>query len=286
MGSRQFRDFTKPGPLLDSSQDETLRLRLEEQLGEPVSCDALSGDFRIFQLAKGHRFSTDDVIVAWYGTSFALRTGRILELGSGIGTVGMVAAWRLPQARFVTLEAQEKSYALARANLSRNQLTQRFDSRQGDLRDSSKLADAGEFDLILTSPPYFPPGSGILGDHPQKVDCRFEMRGDVRDYLTTGARHCAPGGVLATVFPHPQRERLLNACAETGWSCIRRRAVVPREGEAPLLDLFLMGRTAELPEAFVAAGGYEEPPLLIRDRAGKPSPEYQAVKLSFGFPPW
>jgi tRNA1Val (adenine37-N6)-methyltransferase len=286
MGSRQFRDFTKAGLLVDDSQDEATRQELETHLGEPVSCDALSGDFRMFQLKNGHRFSTDDVIVAWYGTSFAPRLGRILELGSGMGTVGMVAAWRLPHAQFVTLEAQEKSYALAQANLKRNGLTDRFEARFGDLRDATKLEDAGLFDLILTSPPYFPPGSGVLGDHSQKIDCRFEMRGDVRDYLAAGARHCAPGGVLVTVFPHPQRDRLLAACEETGWSCIRRRAVIPREGEAPLLDLFLLGRTQDLPASFVSGGGYEEAPLLIRDRAGKPSREYQAVKLSFGFPPW
>ena len=28
--------------------------------------DAISGHFRIFQLAKGHRFSTDDVLTAFY----------------------------------------------------------------------------------------------------------------------------------------------------------------------------------------------------------------------------
>ncbi len=284
MGSRQFRDFTKPGPLLDDSHDDELRQRLEAELGEGVTCDALSGDFRLFQLKNGHRFSTDDVVVAWYGTSFAPRADRILELGSGIGTVGMIAAWRLPQARFVTLEAQDKSFVLARANLARNQLTERFDARCGDLRDPNCLADAGQFDLILTSPPYFPPGSGIQSEHPQKVDCRFEMRGDVGDYLATASRHLAPGGVLALVFPHTQRARVFEACAANQWSCIRRRAVVPREGEPALLDLFLLGRTSELPAAFVAGGGYEEPPLVIRDRAGKPSAEYQAVKLSFGFP--
>ena len=33
--------------------------------------DALSGHFRIYQLRRGHRFSTDDLLTAWYGTSAA-----------------------------------------------------------------------------------------------------------------------------------------------------------------------------------------------------------------------
>src|SRR3954466_570043 len=80
-----FKGWAKPGfvPRASStttSADETL--------------DAISGHFRIFQLRKGHRFSTDDVLTAWYGTSWAPSAGRILDLGSGIGSVAMIAAWR------------------------------------------------------------------------------------------------------------------------------------------------------------------------------------------------
>ena len=65
----------------------------------------------------------------------------------------------------------------------------------------------------MGSPPYFPVGSGIEGDHPQKVACRFELRGDIADYCAVAVRHLAPGGVFACVFPQPdgQRERLLEA---------------------------------------------------------------------------
>ena len=67
----------------------------------------------------------------------------------------------------------------------------------------------------MGSPPYFPVGSGIEGDHPQKVACRFELRGDIADYCAVAVRHLAPGGVFACVFPQPdgQRERLLEAAA-------------------------------------------------------------------------
>src|SRR3954465_3448018 len=84
--------------------------------------DAISGHFRIFQLRKGHRFSTDDVLAAWYGTSWAPSAGRVLDLGSGIGSVGMIAAWRLPGARVVTIEAQDESVRLAKKSAEYNGL--------------------------------------------------------------------------------------------------------------------------------------------------------------------
>src|SRR5207302_9032120 len=152
----QFKGWTKPGPVI--SPPENLKIDPGETL------DAISGYFRLFQLKKGHRFSTDDVLTAWYGTTWGPRAERVLDLGSGIGSVGMIAAWRLPGARFVTIEAQAESVRLARKSAEWNGITDRYEIRLGDFRDTSVLRDDEKFDLVLGSPPYFPPGSGVEGD--------------------------------------------------------------------------------------------------------------------------
>ena len=54
--------------------------------------DAISGWYRILQLKAGHRFSTDDILTAWYGTAWCPRADHVLDLGSGIGSVAMTAA--------------------------------------------------------------------------------------------------------------------------------------------------------------------------------------------------
>jgi tRNA1(Val) A37 N6-methylase TrmN6 len=246
--------------------------------------DAISGHFRIFQLRDGHRFSTDDVLTAWYGTSWAPTASRVLDLGSGIGSVGMIAAWRLPGARVVTIEAQEASVRLARKSAIYNGLESRYEIRNADFRDGGALAPDETFDLVLGSPPYFPPGTGIEGDHPQKVACRFELRGDITDYARVAARHLAPGGVFACVFPEDQRARLESAARTADTVIVRRRPVVFREGEPPLVGLFLMMRAADLP-ASARGRGWVEPPLIVRASDGSVHPEYAAVKLAIGFPP-
>ena len=84
---------------------------------EGESLDCISGHFGIFQFTKGHRFSTDDVLTAWYATQWAPRVERAADLGSGIGSVALVVAWRLPGARIVTVEAQADSVRLARKSV-------------------------------------------------------------------------------------------------------------------------------------------------------------------------
>ena len=272
-----FKGWAKPGPVPPGASSLS-NVSAEETL------DAISGHFRIFQLRDGHRFSTDDVLTAWYGTTWAPRASSILDLGSGIGSVGMIAAWRLPGAQVVTVEAQEASVTLARKSAAYNGLESRYEIRHADFREPGAIAQGERFDLVLGSPPYFPLDAGLHGAHPQKVACRFELRGDIGDYATVAARHLTPGGVFACVFPEEQIERLQAAAREAELTMVRRRPVVFKEGEAPLVGLFVMMARHDLPDA-MRERTWLEPPLIIRAADGRVHPEYSAVKLAIGFPP-
>ncbi len=271
-----FKNWAKPGPIVGA----------DVEVPEDETLDAISGFYRLFQLKHGHRFSTDDVLTAWYGTTWCPRADRVLDLGSGLGSVGMIAAWRLPGAKFVTVEAQEDSVRLARKSAVFNGITDRFEIRLGDFRDPQVLAGTDQFDLVLGSPPYFPLGTGVESEHPQKIACRFEVRGTIADYCLTASRHLSPGGMFVGVFPvePSQNARVIAGADAAGLTIVRRRVVVFREGEPPLLSLFAMMRRSDLP-SWMGGRTWDEPPLTIRTGTGEIHPEYSAIKLAIGFPP-
>eukprot|EP00124_Ichthyophonus_hoferi_P003274 Ihof_evm2s275 gene=Ihof_evmTU2s275 len=91
----------------------------------------LTGDWRIYQPIGGHRYSTDDVVTAWYavkevrrllslpssepqGNNMGSPTLRGLDLGSGLGSVLMMVLWQLPTISYIGVEAQEQSVMRAR----------------------------------------------------------------------------------------------------------------------------------------------------------------------------
>lgn len=267
-----YRGWTRPGPTPPGG--------VEPDEGETL--DYICGDFRIFQYERGHRYSTDDVLTAWYGTTCAPRVERAADLGSGIGSVAILCAWRLPGAVFRTVEAQERSLRLARKSVRYNGLEDRFRIFHGDLRDPSVFAGEDPFDLVTGSPPYFPPGTAVEAEHAQAVPARIEVRGSVADYAAAAARILAPGGVFAFVFPALQRERALQALADSRLTLVRRRDVVFKDGEPPMITLFAASRTGDLPSTYAP---FVEPPLTIRLRDGSTPSEYSALRLSFGFPP-
>ncbi|HEY0593449.1 MAG TPA: methyltransferase [Thermoanaerobaculia bacterium] len=273
-----YRGWVRPGPIPPGG--------VEPEPGETL--DYLCGHFRIFQYGRGHRYSTDDVLTAWYGTQWAPRVERAADIGSGIGSVAMLAAWRLPGASFCTVEAQDVSIHLARKSARYNGLESRFRLVHGDLRDASILADEEPFDLVTGSPPYFPEGTASPAAHGQAIPARIEIRGSVHDYAAAAARILRAGGVFAFVFPTAQSERALAALRAADLVLLRRRPVVFKDGEPSLISLFAAGRARDLPVSFTTPSPgkpWVEPPLIIRDREGRVHPEYATIRLSFGFPP-
>ena len=252
---------------------DAIHRELETELGERVTIDALTGTWSIAQRVAGHRHSADDVLTADYALREMPTASEVLDLGTGIGGVGLLVLSRLPAAaRLVCVEAQPISHRLLLANIAGNDLRDRVEPHLGDLRE---LALPSQFPLVTGSPPYFPLGTGILPDDSQKAHARFELRGDVADYARAAERHLAEDGVFVFCFPTPQRARALAAVAAAGLIVSSYRDVIPRVSLRPLFTLFACRRTS--PDLHI------DPPLEVRHEDGRLTDEMQAVRRRFGF---
>src|SRR2546428_12184319 len=91
-----------------------------------VTLDTLAGDWRIFQLRNGHRFSADDLLTAWATVRAKPEALRLLDLGAGPGSVGLLALWKLPTTGHLTMvEVQAVTHPLACRTVTYNRLTRR-----------------------------------------------------------------------------------------------------------------------------------------------------------------
>lgn len=270
----------------DDIEWERARLELEAEFREPITVDGLTASWRIFQRKRGHRHSVDDLLTGWYALSAygdsdadpgAIPT-RALDLGTGIGTVGLlVLAGMPPEGSIVAIEAQESSYRLLRANVETNKLTSRVTTHLGDLRD---FVSEERFPLVTGSPPYFDVKSGKVPADSQKAHARFELRGDVRDYLRAAKRHLRPHGRFVFCFPYAQRARAVAAVQSEGFAIERARDVIPRVGLTPLISLFVT-RLATVHDA----APFFEAPFVVRDAAGVHSEAMHAVRARSGWSP-
>jgi tRNA1(Val) A37 N6-methylase TrmN6 len=236
-----------------------------------VTLDVLAGDWRIFQLRAGHRFSADDLLTAWAAVQANPEARQLLDLGAGIGSVGLLVLWKLPTAAHLTMvEVQALSHALASRTVAHNRLTARVTLYRQDLRDWT----AQGFDLITASPPYLPVGHGVYPRHPQKAAARFELHGDVFDYCQAAARALARPGKCcfchAADDPRPEQ-----AIVRAGLKLVCRQQVYFRASLPPRMALYTCAWEGTRTDA---------PPVVIRDRQGRWTAEYLALREEMGAP--
>jgi tRNA1(Val) A37 N6-methylase TrmN6 len=250
-----------------------------EELGE-LSDDAIAGPFRILQRVRGHRYSLDDVLTAYVAAQAAKDATRCLDLGTGIGSVLLMLAYKLAHARFAAVEAQRNSFALLTRNVARNGLDARVEAVHGDLRAVVGMAPLdGPFDLITGTPPYVPPGRATPSSDAQKAFARQELRGGVEAYLEAGSRVLSTRGRVVVCADARSPERVERAAAALGLCVVARCEVVAREGsKGPLFSVFTLSRQGD------HATNTTITRWVARTHDGARSEAYRALRAFFAMP--
>lgn len=189
--------------------------------------DRFTDALRILQKKRGHRAATDDTLLAWAGGAAQPEASRVLDLGSGKGTVAMLLLQQMPSCRVIGVEAEPVSHDLALRNRQLNGLAERWTPLLGDLRDSAVLDGEAPFDLITGAPPFMPVGSGTMPQDPLRAAGRFELRGGVADYVATAAQHLSASGVAVILIDGQGRDRAQGALEAAGLGLRRLVAVQP-----------------------------------------------------------
>ncbi len=249
---------------------------------DDLTCDAVTAGFRLLQRRRGHRFSIDDLATAWEAARGAAgeaasqggAPASFLDLGCGVGSVLLMVAWRLPEARGFGVEAQEASFALARRNVDENGLGARITLAHGDLREVTRGWPHGPHSLVTGTPPYLPQGTALASPNPQRAAARLELRGGVEDYLAAAARVLAPGGRVVLCADGRAPQRVLRGAAQAGLGPRRRLDVVARAGAAgPLFSVWTCGHGVSTPE---------QETVVLRDEHGARTEAGTAMRRFFG----
>lgn len=241
----------------------------DPELGQ-LTDDQLTRDVRVFQRAKGHRFSSDDVVTAYVAYRAAPSARRVLDLGCGLGSVLLHLAWKLPGAWLAGIEAQSESFRLLERNVARSGYAARIRIEHGDLREPSWPERLGErFDLVTGTPPYFPPQAALDAHDRQRALARVEYRGGIEAYVQSGASLLAPQGTLVVCGDARALHRTTSAAAAAGLVIQSRCDVVARSGRAALFSVWTL--------RFESAAFHAET-LTLRGTAGEPTVDAVALR--------
>ena len=182
--------------------------------------ELLSG---LLEPRRGYRFRPENVALAAMLDDLA--AARVVDLGSGSGSLLLLASYFVSLNRGVGVERQADMVDRSRRTLQAHGL-ERAVVVEGDLREVGTLhsvADTlgGPADLVVANPPYFPTDWGRPSSNTSTRLSTHGEHGDVHDFCEAAARLLATTGVLIVVFDAGRLASLLAAAGECGFGPTR-----------------------------------------------------------------
>ena len=224
----------------------------------------------------GFHFLWDDALFPPVTDTFLLsafprlKSGlRVCDLGAGSGLLGLLLIQRQSDLRVTGLEVCPEAVRLAQRCAAENGLDN-LRTVHMDLRDAPERFPPGEFDLVVSNPPYYSPGHGRPPVSEQRRSARMEDSCSPDELARTAAHLLRWGGAFCLVHKPERLADLLCVLRERGLEAKRLRFVSPTADAAPSLFL-LEGRRGGKPGLSI------EPPLILRRPDGGPSPELDAI---------
>lgn len=208
----------------------------------------LGGRLMLRQLGSTYRAGLDAMLLAAAVPMAAIgdASPRIVDLGAGVGAVGLAAAVRIAGLRAVLVEREEDLVRLAQTNAVDNRCKDRVVVVQADF-EAAPVAElearglvADHFDHVLANPPFQIDGEGRSPPDPLRARAHVMPAGGVERWVRAMARLAKPGGTAVMIH---RADALPNVLAAFGgrFGAITVLPVHPRAG-APAGRVIVAGR--------------------------------------------
>lgn len=199
----------------------------------------LPNDFTLDIPAGCFPLSTDSMLLAHF--TRLPRNARVLDLGSGCGTLGVLLCSRDAACHVTGVELDPAAHEAANSNILRNRLENRLESIQGDLRQVPELFYPGSFDLCVSNPPYFTGGPASIR-FPQ---ARQESRCSLPELIHSAARVLKFGGDMYLVHRPERMGEIIGLSSAEGMEAKRICLVRHRPGDSVSLILIQLRKGAK-----------------------------------------
>jgi len=234
--------------------------------------DSISGlGLVLRQKRAGHRVGLDAVLLA---AAAGASAQHIVDVGAGVGAVGLALARRFSEARVDLVEIDEPTAALARDNAARNGLAERVrvvvaDVMEAKARRAAELRE-GAADLVVTNPPYYAPGETRVSPDPARARAHAQTGVEaLAAWLQASLALLAPGGRFGLIH-RPEAMPSIYAALDRRLGDVAVRPVYPRAGEDAIRVIVTGVKGSHAPARL-------QPGLVLHEADGQATPAARAI---------
>lgn len=199
--------------------------------------------YHIIQNPNTFCFGMDAVLLADFATG--CKKGRAIDLGTGTGVIPLLMEGRIKCAHYTGLEIQEYSADMATRSIAYNNLTEKIDIVQGDIKEVTNIFKAASFDVVTSNPPYITQSHGLENEFEPKNIARHEILVSLEDVIRAASYLLREGGSFAMVHKPFRLAEIIRFLSKYRLEPKRICMVQPYQGKEPnmvLIESFKGGR--------------------------------------------
>lgn len=176
---------------------------MEVQLNSNERIDDLQyKGLKIIQNVDSFCFGVDAVLLANFAD--VKKNDNVIDFGTGTGIIPILLSGKTKAEKIVGIEIQNKMAEMANRSVSLNNLNDRVEIINGDIKKCGEYFKHSTFNVVVSNPPYMKPGGGIINSSDTKAISRHEILCTLEDIIKNSSSLLTQGGQLAMVH-RPER---------------------------------------------------------------------------------
>lgn len=203
----------------------------EEERIDDLQCKGL----KIIQNPKGFCFGVDAVLLSNFCE--VRRDAEVVDLGTGTGIIPILVAGKSRAKKIYGIEIQKEVADMARRSVKLNNLEERIDIINEDLKNIETLLKVNSIDIVISNPPYMHPQGGLKNPKDLKAISRHEIRCTLEDVIKTASRLLRHNGHFYLVHRPHRLVDIMCLCRNYKLEPKKLRFVHPNRNKKPNLLL-------------------------------------------------
>lgn len=188
-------------------------------------------DFKIIQDKTCFSYGTDAIFLS----DFAKPKGIVVDLGTGSGIIPLRIADNPKVKKVYGIEIQEDVYNRAKKSIGLNNLEEKIEILNMDLKELGDKFLRCEIDTVISNPPYLKKGGAVVNEKENFAISRHEIACELEDIIKISEYLLKPLGRLFLVHRPDRLTDILHSLREYKLEPKWIRFVYPKLGRAPNL---------------------------------------------------
>lgn len=153
---------------------------------------------KIIQNKDGFCFGIDSILLSDFASEIK-RNSKVIDLGTGTGIIGIMLCAKTELSKIIGIEIQKEVYNMAKRSIKLNNLQDKFELINDNIKNLENKIEMGTFDAVVTNPPYKKVGTGITNENEKKLVSRHEITANLEDFIKITAKLLKDKGNLYMV---------------------------------------------------------------------------------------